>query len=311
MPPFDPARSPMAQAMQKAGFMVPQAQLRLTRGDVVWMSVPQTLASQSSYEAQQSKRRPVVVLDAQVDIPLNAQQACAQRIPFLATDGTSQSWLVEGRPHVALTLPRAAQAKTTYTLLDSVRTVEAEIGDRLDLAYHLSNDEMLALSQGLDRVLRPEQQFFLSRLFRQASLPGQIKRIDAPALKGSGLVLLKRGQFPIFNDGLAHADTDIDGAHLKDVPCLVAMFPQQFDQRTLRGLKWADLKLVAVHERFLREKQGVFTDNTVGIMLNTLRRAVGVPPIPYVLPSIKHRNTIFWDIARLFMPWRSGPGAHS
>jgi len=279
---------------------------KLVRGHVVWLTLPQTLATRAQFAEQEAKTRPCLVLDREVSYITDSASRLVSPARFMGVDGTSKSYLVEGRPDLELSLP-GARRTITHVFFDSIRTIEVPEGTVIEPVYQLSPAEKQAMLEGLARVLQPEPHFFLKALLRRSVMPGQIWHIDTPALQVTGMVLLRRWSFVVFDDEDAHDPTDTDGGRLKQVPYLVALFPPGHQGRTLQGLTWADLRIAAIPERAFVEKVGQYTDSTVSIMLNNLRRFVGVEAVPYATPALRHQASLFLDILRAFSGFR-GPG---
>ncbi len=257
-------------------------------GAVLWVDQMQTLASARQLEetGQTVKRRPVVALRKTV-VKVDTANICLDNAFMLAINSTSQEHLVEGRPGIYTKINQNDE-KTSHFWFDTLNSVPLK-GTRIDIRYSMNTDERKELAQGLDQVLQPEKRFFLKTLFnaKRGCLPGQVWTIDLPnpaptgpaTIESDALVLLRRGAFYVNDD-------EQDRPHF--TPYLVAVLPEPFNAGNMRGLSWNALRLTAIHERSFKYQIGHLTAETVGIMLNTLRREVSLAPIQYQQPMVTH-----------------------
>lgn len=264
----------------------------LARGDVVWLDMPQTL----SFAGPDRKKRPAVVLSREVSFAVDAAGRCAEDVWILVADGTSKDYLVQGRPHVPFRIS-SGQNKTTHVFLDSIRSVGIR-GQEAVCIRRLDEDEMSAVLEGLDKVLQPEQRFYLSRLFsRQAAfMPGQIVQVHVPTAvlpDFEALILLRRGRFVLPDDSGQEERT-------RFAPYLVVSFNGAADLRTLRGVRWDDIRVVALQGNSFSGDTGRRVGaQTIEILLNGLRGRVGLPPVLYKEPSFMHRLALALPVLRL------------
>lgn len=256
----------------------------LKRGDIVWLQLPQDLAAANDPRAVTHKTRPFIILNERINLCLDHRGHCIRSEKLIGVDGTSQDWLVEGRPHVAFTMD--GKNKQTYALLDSLRTVDSH-HQRFAHVDILPPSHQMQLATGLDNVLRPEQRFYLKRWYNNKLLPGEIWNFEVPTRHGTAMVLLRRGQF--FTDGYDEGgrnDSDSRQHKSRFTPYLVAAF-RQAEIKTLRGISWKEVDVMALHERSFVNQQHSLTEETVGIFLNNLRARIGLLPITYNRPTIK------------------------
>ena len=259
--------------------------MQVARGDVLWLPLAQSLSKADDLRERCEKTRPFIVLQDKTSLRLDAAGCCLHDLHLLGVDTTSQATLVEGRPHVPYHLPNSG--KDSFALLDSIRTVQIR-GLPVKISYSLKAPERQMLTEGLDAVLQPEQRFFLRALFNRnkGALPGQIWTVnvptglpDPPLREAEALVLLRRGPF--------YLDDDEQG-YTRFTPFMVAQLPDGFTVQDLRALSWNNVTLTPLHERSFVRRTGQLTDETVAILLNTLRKRVGIGAIEYREPPIRH-----------------------
>lgn len=267
-------------------------------GDVLWLKVPQMLSAANQLAETSFKKRPFLVLQ-KATMRVDENDNCIDNTHLLGVTATSQEFLVEGRPHVRFDIPH--QHKHTYAYLDSLCNLPAN-GEQIKIAYTFKREQRQELSDGLNTVLQPEKRFFLKRIFNKC-MPGEVWRVqiatgDAhnPLQEADALVMLRRGKF--------FKSPSEESGDTRFTPYMVAVLPGNFNAQDLRGMRWDDVRLVPLHDRSLKAKVGELTDETVSILLNTLRQRVGVQPIVYERPLVRHIFTWFNPI-RLFM---AGPG---
>jgi hypothetical protein len=262
----------------------------LKRGDVVWLDLAQNLSSERSMDPRAFKSRPFIILNDVVNYRIDEHGHCTEPQTLLGVDATSQNFLVDGRPHMSFRIP--GESKTTFALIDSVRTVTCQACS-LEPAYRLSEGELEALHEGLDKVLQPEGRFYL-KWFGRKIMPGHIWSIKTLANPEPtpALVLLRRGRF-IPTDDLQYSSPELcgdqypTGVKFSQTPYLLASFRQAGKITTLRGIRWADVNIIAVNEQSFVRQQGEITTETVSILLNNLRERTGLLPIAYRSPVIK------------------------
>ncbi len=247
----------------------------LHRGNVVWLTLPQSLAPMSQASTQPTKPRPFIVLSDRVTYETDRNGQTLRPFQLIGADGTSQYHLVEGRPHMSFQM---ANGRTTYALLDSVRTVTAR-DPFIRVSYRFTPAEQQSLHQELGKVLQPEREFFLRKLFARACMPGQVWRIQTVNAELDAMVLLRRGRFMLPQD----QNNTHDVVH--HTPYLVATF--NAGALTLHGIRPEDSEIMAVHERSFMHKSGELSPRTVEVVLNDLRRRVGLSPIAYKQPPIQ------------------------
>lgn len=254
-------------------------------GDVVWLPLPQTLSTAADLCHRTEKTRPFLILQKKTNLRVDTNDCCLEDVNLIGVDTTSQETLIEKRPHVPYHIP--GSPKDSFALLDSVRTVPAK-GERIRVAYSFKPEERALLAEGLDTVLKPEQRFFLRSLFnsKKGALPGQIWTIELPTghtnpptREADAMVLLRRGRFYLDEN---------EAGQTRFTPYLAMVFPDRFKAGEVRGLRWEDMSLVSIHERSFLYQVGQLTDETVGIMLNTLRSRAGLQPIEYQQPLVRH-----------------------
>lgn len=257
-------------------------------GSVLWFDgMPQTLApSERLHETGQvTKRRPAVALK-KLMVKVDLGNICTEDAYLPIINSTSQEHLTEGRPGIECSISKHND-RISHFWFDTLQSLPLK-GERIEIAYSMTGEERTALTQGLDQVLQPERRFFLKQLFnaKRGGMPGQVWTIEIPSddpqnpvREVDALVLLRRGPFFINED---------ETGHVRFTPYLVAVLPGPFKAADMRGLSWRDIRLMAVHERSLRYPVGKLTDETVGILLNTLRRDVNLPAITYQQPLLRH-----------------------
>ena len=250
----------------------------------MWLSLPQTLADSASLQETPSKARPFVVLQEKATLETDQNGNCTIPTSLLGVSTTSKDYLVEGRPHVHYVMP--VNHRHSYAMLDSLHTAPA-LGSHVKAIYTFNAHQRQELADGLDTVLQPEDRFYFREFIslKKKIMPGQVWTIRMatgdpahPEKDTDALVLLRRGRFYLHDD-------DYD---TRFTPYLVAIFPNGFRARDLMSMSWDDVQISSVHERAFQYQIGQVTPATAGILLNTLRQNVGVAPIEYKLPSIRH-----------------------
>lgn len=254
--------------------------LEIKRADVLWLRLPQSLAPIGVAERQPEKTRPFIVLNGGLSLKVDHNNACQQDRSIFGMDCTSKPYLVAGRPHFKFRMP--GEEGDTYALTDSVRDISS-YDKRIKIGYHLGQDEENALIKNLDNVLKPEQKFFLKATFNDNSpcLPGQIWRVKSINADGEALVLLRRGRFVSSSNVEDSNDVDPYTQKMRHTPYLVAYFKRATGVKTLRGLKWDDIQIMALQEQSFVRKLAELTPQTSGILMNNIRARVGLPPIEH------------------------------
>jgi len=261
--------------------------VEIKRADVLWLRLPQSLAPLDVAQRLPEKIRPFIVLNNKLQLRLDFDK-CAQDRSIFGMDCTSKPYLVEGRPHFKFRMP--GEDGDTYALMDSVRDISS-YDKRIKVGYHLGQSEEEALTKNLDDVLKPEQKFFLKGTFSRQTpcLPGQIWRVKSINADGEALVLLRRGRFVSSDHVESSDDFHPHSQKTRHTPYLVAYFKRATGVRTLRGLKWDDIQIMALQEQSFVQKLAELTPQTSSILLNNVRARVGLTPI-------EHKPMLFRNI---------------
>ncbi len=255
------------------------------RGEVIWLELPQDLTSVKATDKPESKIRPFIVLHP-LEFHIDRQGYCVDDVNVLGVDCTSKSYLVDGRPDISFQLPRSD--KTSHVLLDGLRTVPMK-GQKYRPGTQLEISQIAAVDGALDKVLKPEQRFFLSALFnRRSCMPGQIWQIETMSRCGEALVLLRRGRYPVFNNPEDDENCVYHGERIRYTPYTAAFFRSATNVTNLRGMRWQDLDIVALQEHSFVKHLATLTPQTVGILLNRLRKEAGLNPIEYHEPAFRN-----------------------
>lgn len=256
-------------------------------GDILWLELPQSLAPLEIAQKQPSKVRPFIALSS-LDVAVDHNGWATQDRPIFGVDCTSKEVIVRNRPHVAFNLSSHPET-TTYALLDSVRDI-GSYEQKIKIADQIPEDKAQELKEGLHNVLRPEQKFFLKALFNKKKdiMPGNIHRIKTINADGEALVLFRRGKFVMADNIQSSDDVDLSCQPARHTPYLVAYFPKHKDVTTPRGIGWNDIQIMAVQERDIGERTAKFTTDTVGNIINQVRRRASLQPILYKEPLFKH-----------------------
>ena len=259
-------------------------------GDILWLKTPQTLAHIDQAKTLSDKVRPFIALSP-AEIKIDHNCLAVQDRPLFGVNCTSQDFLVEGRPHVKFTL--TGQNKTTYALMDSVRNLGTQ-GQSMRCKDWLSDEDLAELQNGLDKIIRPEQRFFIKDLFnfKKSILPGQVHHIETVDAKGPALILLKRGKFVVNNDIECSEDFNKTSHETRFTPYLVLYFHNTKWQGTLRGIHPNNIRITSVHERDIHQKLGQIEDKNVENIINQIRRNSGLKPIRYQKMSLQHAFSV-------------------
>lgn len=278
----------------------------ITRGDILWLKVPQTLAPMDVAQGQPFKIRPVIALQDQ-RLQTDHDGTCRQERSILGMDCTSKSYLVEGRPNVRFTMPNSKEPET-FAMFDSVRDINS-YHQKLRVSHHLPGDAERAMSSFLDSVLRPEQKFFLSKLFnsKSAYMPGEIWRIKTIDADGLALILLRRGPFVCSQNVEDSTQLDRASQSVRKAPYLVVFFKKATKVEMLRGMTWDDLRIMSIQENAFVEKATSVKAQTSGILLNNIRARVGLPAVEYQQPAFKNMFGIGPVLRLLGMPMGMRP----
>lgn len=279
--------------------------LTIYPGTVMWLDLLQTLSPLHAVaeSGQVLKRRPVVAVKKTI-VNIDQDGLCTDDANMLAISATSQEKFVTGRPCVHCKLnPR--DPKTAHFWFDTLSTVSLK-NETLRVSYAMTADERRLLNEGLNEVLQPEKKFFLKSLFneKRACMPGSVWAVEIPSTtpgqttqEVDALVLLRRGGFYL-------GDGDHGRPHY--TPYMIAVLPGRFSPAAIQGLSWNDVKLMPVQERSFRYQVGNLSDETVSIMLNTLRRETGLEPIQYQRPMVRHIFSWLNPLALLPVPGLRG-----
>ncbi len=254
--------------------------IEIKRADVLWLRLPQSLAPMDVAQQQPEKPRPFIVLNPKLQLKLDYNAACQQDRSIFGIDCTSKEYLVQGRPHFKFRLP--GHDIETYALVDSVRDISS-YHKRIEVRYHLGEDNEQALIKSLDDVLKPEQKFFLKATYNKHTpcLPGQIWRVRSINADGEALVLLRRGRFVCSDDVEDSGDVNLSTQRTRHTPYLVAYFKRATGVKTLRGLKWDDIQIMSLQEQSFVRKTAELTPQTSSILLNNIRARAGLAPIEH------------------------------
>ncbi|MCB1538358.1 MAG: hypothetical protein H6865_04935 [Rhodospirillales bacterium] len=258
-------------------------------GSVLWIEhMLQTLtpARQILETGQATKPRPVVALKKTV-VRVDADNICLDDAFMQAVCATTQDFLAQGRPGVQMKISPQS-TKTSYFQFDSLASVALR-GERMRVVCNMDGQQRKDLAAGLDVVLKPEKRFFLKSLFneRRGCLPGHVWTIEIPnpdpegplTCEADAVVLLRRGRFFL---------NEAENGATHYTPYTVAVLPDRFRAQDMRGLTWNRVRLMPVHENAFRYQVGQLTDETVSILLNSLRRELSLPAIQYERPLIRH-----------------------
>ncbi len=255
------------------------------RGEVVWLELPQDLTSAKAIDKPESKIRPFVVLHP-LEFHIDRRECCVDDVSVLGVDCTSKPYLVEGRPDISFRLPHSD--KISHVLLDGLRTVPMK-GQKYRPGMQLERSQIAAVDGALDTVLKPEQRFFLSALFnRKSCMPGQIWQVETMSRQGEALVLLRRGRYPVFNNPKDDENCVYNGERVRYTPYTAAFFRAATNVTNLRGMRWQDLDIVALQEHSFVKQVATLTPQTVGILLNRLRKEAGLEPFEYNEPTFRN-----------------------
>lgn len=270
-------------------------------GDILWLKLPQSLAPLDVAAQQPYKIRPFIVISP-FSIKVDHNNVAMQERSILGVDCTSQDILIRERPHIAFNLCSHPD-KTTYALIDSVRDINSK-DQKIWVNDHLPQDKADILSKSLGEVLQPEQRFFLKHIFQRSKdiLPGQIRRIQTINADGEALILFRRGQFVMDASVERSEDFDPSCHKLRYTPYLVAYFHRHKNVQTPRGITWNDITVMAVHERDIHEKTAEFSSDTVGNIVNQLRRRINLPPIVYQQMAFRHHMSALAVMRALALP---------
>lgn len=256
-------------------------------GDILWLKLPQSLAPIDVALDQPHKTRPFIVL-APLKIAVDHNGFATQERSIFGVDCTTQKHIIANRPCIEFSL-RTNPDKITYALLDSVRDINS-YDQKIKKADQVPQEQLEHLRAGLDGVLCPEQKFFLKAIFNKGRhiLPGQIRRIKTINADGEALVLFRRGKFVMDDAVETSDDIDLSCQKARHTPYLVAYFPRHKNVQTPRGIGWGDIQIMAVQERDIHEQTAKFTDETVGNIINQVRRRASLQPILYKQPLFRH-----------------------
>lgn len=277
--------------------------VELKRGDIAWLKLPQTLAPLEVAREQPFKIRPFLIMNESLPLQTDQNGVCTQSRKIIGIDCTSKDYLVTGRPHLSFSMPgKDRSGTTTYTMVDGLREVSS-YEQKLKVVYHLAADQMTAMTQSLSAALQPEQKFFLSGLFnrRAAFMPGEIWRINTISAKGEALVLLRRGAFVASENVEDSRNLDRTRQAIRKSPYIVAFFPKATGVKTLRGMTWNDMQIMAVQENCFEERTASLMPATSANLMNAVRKVVGLPPFEYKEPVFK--NILGLSALRLAMPF--------
>lgn len=276
----------------------------LKRGDVVWLKLPQTLAPLEVAKSQPFKIRPFLILNESLPLQTDPNGICRQDRKIIGIDCTSKDYLVTGRPHHSFALPGSDKnGTTTYTMVDGLREVSS-YDQKLRVVFRLPAEQMTEVSRDLSTALQPEQKFFLAGLFnrRAAFMPGEIWRINTISASGEALVLLRRGPFVASETVEDSRNLDRSCQTVRKSPYAVAFFKNATGVKTLRGMSWNDLQIMAVQENCFECKTGDLRPQTSASLMNAVRKVVGLQPFDYQEPVFK--NFFGMSALRLALPFR-------
>ena len=277
--------------------------VELKRGDVVWLKLPQTLAPIEVAKDQPFKIRPFLVLNESLPLQTDPNGICTQSRKIIGIDCTSKNYLVDGRPHHSFSMPGSDRTgTTTYTMVDGLREVTS-YAQKLRVAFRLPTEQMAEVAQDLASALQPEQKFFLAGLFnrRAAFMPGEIWRIKTISASGEALVLLRRGPFVASENVEDSCNLDRSRQSIRKSPYVVAFFTKATDVKTLRGMSWNDMQIMAVQENCFEERTATLSAATSANLMNAVRKIVGLSPFEYKEPVFK--NLFGMSTIRLAMPF--------
>lgn len=277
--------------------------IELKRGDVAWLKLPQTLASLEVARDLPYKIRPFLIMNESLPLQTDHNSLCKQNRKIIGIDCTSKDYLVAGRPHLSFSMPGSERkGTTTYTMVDGLREVSS-YDQKLKVAFHLSAEQMKDVAASLSAALQPEQRFFLSGLFnrRSAFMPGEIWRINTINASGEALILLRRGAFVASENVEDSRNLDRARQSIRKSPYIIAFFPKAQGVKTLRGMTWNDMQIMAVQENCFIEKTASLMPATSANLMNAVRKVVGLPPFEYKEPVFK--NFLGMSALRLSMPF--------
>lgn len=277
--------------------------VELKRGDIAWLKLPQTLAPLEVARELPYKIRPFLIMNESLPLQTDPNGVCTQGRKIIGIDCTSKDYLVEGRRNLSFRMPGANNSgTTTYTMVDGLREVSS-YQQKLKVSFHLSAEQMRDVAAGLSAALQPEQKFFLSGLFnrRAAFMPGEIWRINTINASGEALILLRRGAFVSSENVEDSRNLDRTRQSVRKSPYIVAFFPKATGVKTLRGMTWNDMQIMAVQENCFVEKTASLMPATSANLMNAVRKVVGLPPFEYKEPVFK--NLLGLSALRLAMPF--------
>lgn len=260
--------------------------IELQAGHVLWLPLPQTLSGTGGVE---EKTRPFVVCEPTTIHRFN--NGICKPISLTGVCGTSQSFLVDGRPHVSFSVGRSG--KTTYASADLVRTIYCE-GMRIEEpGYKLTQSDVEILQRGLDQVLRPERKFSWPD---GKFVPGQLWKINTAGFSGTAMILLRRGRF-VPDEEIAYQGRS--STTTSYAPFLAVAFRQAEKITTLRGIGWNQVEIVPIHHATLMSGERCFqpselSEQSAVAVLNILRRKMGLTTIDSNTKMRSANNILSW-----------------
>lgn len=269
------------------GLNVPEP-IELLPGHLLWLPVPQTMSSNSGVE---EKTRPFIVLEP-ATVHRFGNGTC-KPVTLTGVCGTSQQFLLQGRPHIEFYFGR--QNKKTYAGPDLVRSIYCQGIEITEPTHKLSDADLTALREGLDQVLRPERWF---RWPNWQYLPGQLWNIKTPGFSGTAMILLRRGQF-IAQDEYHAAPWDENHKSRNYAPFLALAFRLSGKVTTTRNVGWNHVEVIPINHGTLKagtrcSEPSEFSGQTALNILNLLRAKVGVGPLDKTTQMRSAHNIFSW-----------------
>ena len=275
-------------ALFPKGLVQPEP-IELQPGHVLWLSLPQTLSTNAAVE---EKTRPFIVMEKAIVHRLG--NGVCKPVTLTGVCGTSQAFLLEGRPHISFVLGK--QGKTTHAGPDLVRSIHCQGIVINEPTLRIAEKQVAELRDGLDRVLRPEGWFSWPD---GKFLPGQLWQVNTPGFSGTAMILLRRGRF-IVHDEFPAAPIDRD--HIKrqnNAPFLALAFKTSGKVTTTRGVGWHQVEVIPIHHTTLMagtrcSEPSEFSGQTALNILNLLRGKMGLKPLDQATKMRSAHNILSW-----------------
>lgn len=250
----------------------------LVRGDVIWLTLPQTLWHKLNGDNNGYKRRPFLVLDREIRYTADYMNVCKTPVSILGVDLSQNPDLIPGRPYVDFHIP--GSRRLSFAWFDTIRSTDLTNVQLQPPVYRLSPKELEQAHAGLDRVLRPTVTLNPFAFFRERFAAGSTCFLAAKGIEdSSALVILEHAAFE-----------KKDGPIVQQLrpPYLVATFKKagaELAKREGGGSALDAVNILHVNGNALSNPGKVRNAAKAHEILNAIREKAGLDPLP--VPSLK------------------------